>query len=125
MTTLTTRTLRDALLAVLRADGTMSTDDLAAHAPWQRCEWHCRCHDTYIGSYADCDGFRLVECRGTTDIIDRRRTGTDVYTHLRALERQGLATRQRIDGHPCVYWSATHIGAAVDELAQLEAMWAA
>jgi hypothetical protein len=112
--------LRDALVAVLRADGATSTGDLAEKMPWHHVEVACHCRHDYPWPH---NQFRLIECRGTHDVVGRARFVTEIYRNLRALEDDGLVRRVWMPGQTSACWQTVHDETAAIEIRALEALW--
>lgn len=100
-----TAQFREQLRAALcGAAAPLSTDEVARNAPWHvhRVASGCvSCHPE--GQQTP---WRVLECHGSWHMIERPRTGHDIYPHLRRLERDGALGSVRKDGDRKVYWVA-------------------
>lgn len=112
--------LRDQLAMALRGGHTpsaaMSTNEVAGLMPPLVYTLGC---PSWCGrpSYLIED----VHLDATTHRVTRRQIGTDIYRHLRAMERQGLCTRVWLDDDRRVFWFWT--GPPAEFVDELEIAW--
>lgn len=96
---------RDQLRAALcGATDPVSTDDLARQAPWHVQDVKSGC--TSCHPEGQRTPWRVLECHDNWHVIERPRTGHDIYPHLRRLERDGVIGSIRKPGDRKVYWLA-------------------
>lgn len=126
MTTTHTKMLREALMVALRNSSLpLSTDDVAALMPWtiERREEDCR---TWCQrDWPDANKYRrVVECHTAWHLVEFAHTSSQVYRHLRALEKAGRIERRRgFDGDRRVLWAVLDDVDATREIAVLEQLW--
>ncbi|GAB4977125.1 MULTISPECIES: hypothetical protein [Mycobacterium] len=91
-------------VALLGAPSPMSTDEVAAGAPWQVHSVRSRCASTHPDGQIT--PWNVVECHVDWHVIERPRSGHDIYPHLRRLEQDGRIARRTVAGDRKVYWVA-------------------